>query len=54
MALEWILRTNPMAKAQLDDYRKLDRLLANATPLPPIRWDELARTLSSAIESSSR
>lgn len=52
-ALEERLATDAAARAQLEQFRKLDAALRTAMPLPPIRWDALANQISSAIAAQS-
>src|ERR1700761_200522 len=49
-ALEQVLASDAAARALLDEYRQLDALIKSA-PLPAVRWDALASSISSAIDA---
>lgn len=51
-ALQKRLDQDPSAQAQLELHRALDGLLREVPPLPPIRWDALAKRISAAIPRS--
>ncbi|HEX4056248.1 MAG TPA: zf-HC2 domain-containing protein [Tepidisphaeraceae bacterium] len=51
-ALQKHLDQDPNAQARLELYRALDELLRVAPPLPPMRWDALAKQISAAIPRS--
>jgi anti-sigma factor RsiW len=47
--LERELASNPEAKAFFDEMRLIDEALKTSMALPPIRWDRLAESISSAV-----
>lgn len=49
LALQKRLDQDPNAQAQLDLHRALAGLLGRLPPLPPIRWNALAKGISAAI-----
>jgi anti-sigma factor RsiW len=42
----------PEAKMLLRSHQKLDDLLRSQIPMPPIRWDRLAKRISAKIRRS--
>ena len=52
-ALEERLATDPEARALFAEYQKLDSVVKSAMPLPPIAWDDFARSISEAAASEA-
>lgn len=50
-ALERRLAEDAEARVMLDEYRRLDAVLKSA-PLPDVRWELLAQSISAAVEQS--
>jgi anti-sigma factor RsiW len=52
--IELRLRSDPAARAMLEDFRKLDSAARAMRPMPEIAWDELANNISRAVASETR
>jgi anti-sigma factor RsiW len=49
-AVEERLRSDPAARQQLEDYRKLDQIISGAAAgMPRLQWDRLAEQISQAV-----
>ncbi len=46
------LSEDPKAQALLAEYRRLDVLLKSA-PMPPVRWEAFARSISQAVDAAT-
>lgn len=51
-AVEAMLRDDATMRAALEDHRRVTAALRDRTPLPAIRWDQLADAVSQNIESA--
>ncbi len=49
-ALDQRLADDPEARQLLDEYRKLNNVLAAAPPVPAVNWDRLAAGISASVD----
>ncbi|MGE5609819.1 MAG: anti-sigma factor family protein [Bacillota bacterium] len=52
--IERLLATDPEARQILAEFQSLDNTLKNSLPMPAVKWDCLAKTISAAVDQQGQ